>query len=195
VAFEIRPNNLVAVAPGAGIRKRDQYWASIESNPWPWLSRFYTEVAWGDRVDVANNRVGKGAYIGTTANMRPHSRLELEYRIDNDWIDSIEAVEGSDRIIAQRSQQLLAFWHFTARDGVRTIWQQSWIRRAPSLWNEPVSSRQKSDTLSVVYGHRRGLYLTLYLGATFGRTEDADTGFRRYQSEVFAKGSWTFDVF
>jgi len=195
VSFEYRPNNLVAVAPDAGIRKRDQYWASIESNPWPWLSRFYTEVAWGDRVDVANNRVGKGAYIGTTANMRPHSRLELEYRIDNDWIDSIEPVEGSNRIIAQRSQQLLAFWHFTARDGVRTIWQQNWIRRASSLWNEPVSHRERQDTVSIVYGHRRGLYLTMYLGATFGRTEDADSGFRRYQSEVFAKGSWTFDVF
>ena len=94
-----------------------------------------------------------------------------------------------------RAQQVLALWHFSARDAVRTIWQSNWIRRAPSLWNEVVSHREKSDTFSVVYGHRRGLYLTMYVGATFGRAEEADTGFRRYQSEVFAKGSWTFDVF
>ncbi|APV50336.1 hypothetical protein BWI17_11920 [Betaproteobacteria bacterium GR16-43] len=195
LAMEWRPNNNIAVQKDGGMRKRDQMWVSIESNPWPWLSRFYTEVAFGDRVDVANNRTGRGAYIGTTANFRPHPRLEFEYRIDNDWIDSLEPVEGSKRILAQRAQQVLAYWHFTARDAVRTIWQSNWIRRSPSLWNEPVSSREKSDTLSVVYGHRRGLYLTFYVGATFGRTEDADSGFRRYQSEVFAKGSWTFDVF
>jgi hypothetical protein len=192
---EIRTNNLVAVRPGGGLLKRDQFFIGMESNPAPWFSRFYTEVAYGDRVDVANNRVGKGAYIGMTSNLRPHPRLELEYRIDNDWIDSKEPVEGPKRILTQRAQQLLALWHFSARDSLRTIWQSSFIRRSPSLWEEAVSAREKSDTLSVVYGHRRGLYFTVYLGATFGRTEDADAGFRRYQSEVFAKGSWTFDVF
>jgi hypothetical protein len=194
LAMEWRPNNNVAVRPGGGMRKRDQLWFSIDSNPAPWFSKLYAEIAAGDRVDVANNRTGTGAYIGVTANLRPHSRMELEYRIDNDWIDAKEAVEGSKRIITQRSQQLLALWHFTARDSVRTIWQSSFIRRAPSLWEQPVSAREKSDTLSVVYGHRRGLAFTVYLGATFGRTEDADAGFRRYQTEVFAKGSWTVDL-
>lgn len=194
VWVEARVNNLVAVREGGGLRKRDQFYFAIESNPASWFARFYTEVAYGDRVDVANNRVGRGAYVGVTANLRPHERLELEYRIDDDWIDSLEPVEGSKRIIGQRSQQLLALWHFSARDSLRTIWQSSWIRRAPSLWDTPVTSREKNDALSVVYGHRRGLFFTFYLGATFGRSEDADAGFRRYQSEVFVKGSWTFDV-
>jgi hypothetical protein len=118
----------------------------------------------------------------------------VEYRIDNDYIDALEPVEGSKRIIAQRAQQVLAIWHFTARDSLRAIWQASWVKRAASLWEEPVSHREKSDTLSVVYGHRQGIGFTVYVGATAGRSLDADTGFRRRQSEVFAKGSWTFDV-
>ncbi len=145
---EVRINNLVAVRPGGGLRKRDQFFIGIESNPASWFSKLYSEIAVGDRVDVVNNRVGRGAFINFSANLRPHPRAEVEYRIDNDWIDS----------------------------------------------KQPVSAREKSDTLALVYGHRRGLAFTVYLGATFGRTEDADAGFRRYQSEVFAKGSWTFDV-
>jgi hypothetical protein len=194
VWLEWRPNNLVAVREGGGLRKRDQLYAGIESNPAGWFSRLYSEIAWGDRVDVANNRVGRGMYFGLAANVRPHQRAEVEYRIDNDFIDALEPVEGSKRIIAQRAQQVLAIWHFTARDSLRAIWQASWVKRAASLWEEPVSHREKSDTLSVVYGHRQGIGFTVYVGATVGRSLDADTGFRRRQSEVFAKGSWTFDV-
>jgi hypothetical protein len=166
----------------------------VESNPASWFSKVHAEVAYGDRVDVANNRVGKGLYAMFAANVRPHARAELEYRIDNDFIDSREPVEGSKRILAQRAQQVLAIWHFTARDSLRAIWQANGVRRAPSLWESPVSSREYSDAQSLVYGHRQGIGFTVYAGATRGRSLDADPGTRRRQGEVFLKGSWTFDV-
>ena len=191
---EVRVNNLVAVRPGGGLRKRDQVFVGIESNPFPWLAKFYSEVAYGDRVDVANNRVGKGAFVTVQANLRPHPRAELEYRIDNDHIDSLDQVEGAKRIITQRAQQLLALWHFTPRDSVRLIWQELWVRRARSLWEEPVSSREENNTVSLVYGHRRGIGTSFYVGATWSRALDMDSGSRRRQAELFAKGSWTFDV-
>jgi hypothetical protein len=191
---EVRVNNLVAVRPDGGLRKRDQVYFGIESNPFPWFAKLYSEVAYGDRVDVANNRVGRGAFVTVQANLRPHPRAELEYRIDNDHIDSLEEVAGSKRIYTERAQQLLALWHFSPRDSVRLIWQERWIRRAPSLWEEPVSSREDNTTVSLVYGHRRGIGTTFYVGATWSRALDADTGFKGYQAELFAKGSWTFDV-
>ncbi|HEY4999164.1 MAG TPA: hypothetical protein VII36_08480, partial [Usitatibacter sp.] len=76
----------VAVREGGGIRKRDQFYLSIDSNPFPWFSRLFAETAFGDRVDVANNRVGRGVYYSIQANVRPHERAEVEYRIDNDFI-------------------------------------------------------------------------------------------------------------
>ena len=191
---EVRINNLVAVRPGGGLRKRDQFFIGIESNPFPWLAKLYSEIAVGDRVDVLNNRVGKGAFVTVQANLRPHPRAEVEYRIDNDTIDAYESVPGSRRIITQRVQQVLALWHFSARDSVRTIWQAMSVRRAPSLWEESVSAREDSKTISVVYGHRRGIGTSFYLGATFSRARDPDEGIRRHQAEVFAKGSWTFDL-
>ncbi|HYC38403.1 MAG TPA: DUF5916 domain-containing protein [Usitatibacter sp.] len=191
---EVRINNLVSVGEGAGIRKRDQLYFGIESNPFPWWAKLYSEVVWGDRLDVTNNRMGKGWFVTFQANLRPHPRAEVEYRIDDDVVDHHDAVEGSKRIIHQRVQQLLALWHFSARDSLRTIWQETSFKRAPSLWVVPVASREDSSTLSVVYGHRRGIGTSFYVGATFSRDRNPDVGFKRYQAEVFAKGSWSFDV-
>jgi hypothetical protein len=191
---EVRINNLVGVREGGGLRKRDQFFVGIESNPFPWFAKLYSELAYGDRVDVANNRVGKGAFFSLQTNLRPHERAELEYRIDNDTIDSRQPVEGSKRIITNRIQQVLALWHFSARDSLRTIWQYTSIRRAPSLWEVPVPSREDTQTASVVYLHRRGIGTSFYLGATWTRSREPDSGFKGYQLELFAKGSWAFDV-
>ena len=57
-----------------------------------------------------------------------------------------------------------------------------------------MSARDDSSTVSVVYGHRRGIGTSFYVGATFVRNRDPDAGLRHYQAEVFAKASWTFDV-
>ncbi len=194
LAIEYRPNNLVGVREGGGLRKREQLFFMIDSNPFPWFAKLYSEIAIGDRVDVFNNRLGKGAFFTVQANLRPHPRAEIEYRIDNDHIDSREPVEGSDRILLQRVQQLLAIWHFSSRDSLRAIWQLDSRRRAPSLWEDPVSHYERYETVSLTYGHRRGLNATLYVGATVARALDPDAGVKSYQAEVFVKGSWTFDV-
>ena len=194
IAMEARIDNQVAVRPGGGLRKRDQGYVSIESNPFPWFALLFAELAFGDRVDVINNRVGKGTYLGVRANFRPHPRAELEFSFDNDIIDAREEVEGSRRILHQRVQQLLAIWHFTARDSLRTIWQSASVRRTPSLWEEPVSPKEKSDALWLVFSHRRGLSSAFHVGASHARTRDPAAGVKRDQSEVFAKWSWTFDV-
>ena len=196
---EVRPNNLTAVREGGGLRKRDQYYLGIESNPFPWLARIFAEIAYGDRVDVFNNRVGPGHFYSVQATLRPLDRAEIEYRIDNDTISLRNPAEGpipegSHRILRQRIQQLVAIWHFGPRDSLRAIWQETSTARAPSLWEFPVSARDNEDRVSLVYGHRRGVGTTFYLGANFARVRDADGGARNYQAEVFAKASWTFDV-
>jgi len=194
ILLEYRPNDLVAVRPGGGTRKRDQGYFSIESNPFPWLARFFIETAFGDRLDVYNNRIGRGAYASVQASLRPHPRAEVEYRLDNDTIDALEPVEGSKRIIGQRVEQLLAIWHFSARDSLRTIWQSTMIKRAPTLWEMPVSGREETATLSLVYGHRQRIGTAFYVGTNLTRTRNAFGPEKGYQAEFFAKASWTFDV-
>ena len=195
ISFEARPNDRIVVRAKGGALKRDEVVVAVESNPFPWLSRIYVEGAFGDRVDFANNRIGRGAFMGMTANLRPHPRAEVEYRIDHDHIDSLEPVAtGSKRILSETSQQLLALWHFSARDSLRTIWQASTVKRGVALWQQPVASRDTAATVSIVYGHRRGLGTSVYFGTTFGRQRDPDGSVKKYQAEVFVKGSWSFDL-
>jgi hypothetical protein len=196
VAIEARPGDRVVTRAQGSVLKRDEVMLSVETNPFAWLARLYVEADVGDRVDFANNRIGRGAYYGITANTRPHPRAELEYRLDHDHIDSrAPGLQGSRRILSETSQQLLALWHFSARDSLRTIVQASVVKRAPSLWERPVSARDDAKAISLVYGHRRGIGTTFYVGATFGRQRDPDGLVRSYQSEVFVKGSVAVDVF
>jgi hypothetical protein len=191
--FELRPNNLVAVQPGPP-RKRDQLYAAFESNPFAWLAKIHTEFVWGDRLDVANNRIGQGSFVTLQLSMRPHARFELEYRIDNDIVNSREATVGSNLIIGQRVQQVVSYWHFTARDSVRLIWQDVRVHRSPSLWTVPVAAREASETVSVVYGKRIGIGKSFYVGTTYSRNRVPDFGVKSDQLEVFTKASWSFDV-
>jgi hypothetical protein len=191
--IEARPNSNVAVEPGAP-RKRDQLSTGVESNPFPWLAKIHLEYTWGDRLDVANNRIGRGYVYDVQINLRPHPRAEIEYKLDDDVVNSREPVEGSPMIIGQRAQQLVAYWHFTAIDNVRLIWQGVGIRRAPSLWTTPVAARENQQRVSVVYGHRVGIGKTFYVGANFERDRIPDLGVHSDKLEIFTKASWSFDV-
>jgi len=193
LTLEFRPNDKVTVRPGGGARKRDQVDINIDSNPAGWFPRLYAEYAYGDRVDVYNNRVGRGGAYSLIANLRPHPRMELEYQMNGDFIDSKESVEGSSRILNERVQQLLMYWHFTARDSLRATWQSQMIRRAPSLWTFPVAARENMETMSVVYGHRPTIHTTFYVGANFSRNRVPDAQLKSYQTEIFAKGSLAFE--
>ena len=193
LTLEYRPNDKVTVQKGGGARKRDQVDINIDSNPAAWFPRLYAEVGYGDRVDVYNNRIGRGAVYVLTANLRPHARMELEYQLNGDFIDSKEPVEGSSRILNERVQQLLMYWHFTARDSLRATWQSQMIRRAPSLWTIPVAARENLETVSLVYGHRPTIHTSFFVGANFSRNRIPDLQVKSYQTEVFAKGSIAFE--
>ena len=194
LSVEMRSNDKVVARRGGSVLKTDQLVLVADSNPFPWLSRLHFETALGDRVDYANSRVGRGAYVGMMVNMRPHERAEVEWRLDHDFIDARGALDGSKRVLAETSQQLLALWHFSARDSARAIVQSSTVRRSPSLWLQPVSSGDHASTVSLVYGHRRTIGTTFYVGATFGRQRDPDGAIRANQAEVFVKASWGLDV-
>jgi hypothetical protein len=190
ITIEYRPNQKVRVANEGTPLKRDQFYASVESQPFNWLPYVYAEVATGDRVDVVNNRTGKGTYIGANARLRPHNRIEIEPRIDDAWVDSRENVEGNKRIIHERAMQIVGIYHVTAQDSARVIWQRGFVRRSPSLYTSAVQPIERNQTVSLVYAHRRSLNATVYLGATVGRVQEPDSGFQRDQKEIFAKVSW-----
>ena len=191
---EYRPNQQVRFRNTGQPLKRDQVFFWIDATPGTWLSSFYIETAIGDRGDVANNRVGKGYYIGSNATIRLFDRWELQPRIDESVIDTREDVQGSKRIIRERAFQLTSIYHFTARDSLRLIAQYNGVRRAPSLFESRVSPFDKSETASLVYAHKRGLGNNLYVGFNSSRSLDPGAGYERRINEVFVKASLSFDL-
>jgi hypothetical protein len=193
--LEWRPRDLVRARESGAPLKRDQFYVNVESNPGKVISYFFAEFLRGERFDVTNNRITDGYFFNATATIRLTDRWEIEPRIDNGVLTSKESVPGSNRILQERAVQVKSVYHLSPRDTLRLIGQYNAVRRAPSLFDVAgVSPFEKTETLSLVYGHRRGLGTNFYVGATASRSLEPSAGFRRRQSEIFAKWSWAFDL-
>jgi hypothetical protein len=194
VVVEWRPRDLVRARETGAPLKRDQFFMNIESNPGKIITYMYAEFLSGERFDVSNNRITDGYFFNANATIRLSDRWELEPRIENSVLDNKRTAPGSNRILLERAVQLKAVYHFSSRDTLRFIGQYNAVRRAPSLFESSVSPFEKTETVSLVYGHRRGLGTKFYVGATASRTLDPGAKFTRKQSEIFAQWSWAFDL-
>ncbi len=194
IGIEWRPNTRVRVRTEGDALKRDQFFVFVESSPGTWLSRYYIEIAAGDRADVSANVIRRGYYIGANATLRLSDRFEIEPRIDESVMGSTVFVNGSDIALRERALQLTSVYHFTARDNLRLIGQYSSVKRQSAFYAAPISANEKTETLSLVYGHLRSLGTNVYVGATTSRSIDTSAVFKRRQNEVFVKVSWAFDV-
>ena len=193
-SVEWRPNTRVRFRNEGGSLKRDQAFISIASSPGTWLSRFYVETAIGDRADVSANRIRRGYYIGANATLRLSNRFEIEPRIDESVMGPKILSAGNEVARRERAVQITSVYHLSARDNLRLIGQYSSVKRESAFYPAPVSASEKTETLSLVYGHLRTLGTNIYVGATTSRTLDASSNYSRRQNEVFVKVSWAFDI-
>ena len=194
IGFEVRSNVKVRFRNEGEPLKRDQFYMYIDSSPGAWLSHYYVETAIGDRADVGANKMRRGYLVSANANLRLTDRLEIEPRIDESIMGTRILASGPERALHERAVQLTAVYHFSARDNLRLIGQYNSVKRGLRYYDEVVSPHEKTETLSVVYGHLRGLGTNFYVGATTSRSLDAAADFKRRQSEIFMKVSWAFDV-
>ncbi len=194
IGIEWRPNTRVRVRTEGDALKRDQFFVFVESSPGTWLSRYYLEMAVGDRADVSANVIRRGYYIGANATLRLSDRFEIEPRIDESVMGSTVLANGRDIALRERALQITSVYNFTVRDNLRLIGQYNSVKRQPAFYSAPISVNEKTETLSLVYGHLRSLGTNVYIGATTSRSIDTSAVFKRRQNEVFVKVSWAFDV-
>ena len=194
VGIEIRKNVRVRFRNEGEALRRDQFFMFIESAPGTWLSRYFIETAIGERADIAANKIRRGYFIGGNATIRLSDRFELEPRIDESIMGSTTLATGTERALHERAVQLTGVYHFTARDSLRVIGQYNSVKRGAAFYTTPVSASEKSETLSLVYGHLRGLGTSVHVGANTTRSVEPAVQFKRRQDEVFVKVSWAFDV-
>ena len=194
IGIEWRPNTRVRFRNEGDTLKRDQFFAFVESSPGSWLSRFFIETAIGERADVSANAIRRGYFIGANATLRLSDRFEIEPRIEESVMGTSVLATGGEIALRERAVQITSVYHFTARDNLRLIGQYNSVKRGQKFYTTPVSAVDKTETLSLVYGHLRSLGTNIYVGANTSRSIDSSASFKRRQNEVFLKVSWSFDI-
>jgi hypothetical protein len=196
IAFgaEARPYQQVRFRESGAPLKRDQFELWTDWTPATWLSNLNAGITFGDRGDVANNRIGRGYAIYSNATIRLFDRWEILPRVEESVINTRDDVPGSKTIVRDRAFQLTSVYHLTARDSIRYIQQYNGTRRAPSLYESRVTPFNKSDVVSIVYAHTRSLGTSLYIGINSSRDLDPAARFTRRINEVFLKASFALDL-
>lgn len=194
IGIELRKNVRVRFRNEGEALRRNQFFIFVESAPGTLLSRYFIETAIGERADIAANKIRRGYFIGGNATIRLSDRFELEPRIEESIMGSTILATGAERALHERAVQLTGVYHFTARDSLRVIGQHNNVKRGAAFYTTSVSASEKSETLSLVYGHLRGLGTSVHVGANTTRNAEPAAQFKRRQDEVFVKVSWAFDV-
>lgn len=150
------------VRPGGALHE-ERFWKTfVVVTPAPWIPFLEFSGRAGHVVDVEADRLRKGGDASVVLTMRPHARLELEPR------GSIARyVENGRRAYRETTAQVLAVWHFDARQTLRAIVQRTTQdRRAePGL----DAYRDAVNEGSLTYAFRQSSGSVLYVGAARSR--------------------------
>ncbi|MCV2370663.1 carbohydrate binding family 9 domain-containing protein [Paucibacter oligotrophus] len=158
----------------------------FESNPNAWLTLLSAELAWGRRLDVEADRLGRGASLMLQAKLRSPlpwgAWLELEQQLGQSFVRNALA----QRSFTETNAQTLAVLHLSARDSLRAIAQQTRYQRLAEA--NLLAADERSRHLSLVYQHRQGLSRVLSLGLVSALDRPA----QQRNTELFAKAAFAF---
>ncbi len=139
------------------------FWqGDLTFTPAPWIPFAVASVRVGRLSDVLANEVRPGGDFTLSLTTRPLPRLEFEPRWSTAWLD-----HGGARAYRESAAQVLAVWHFDARQTLRAIVQHSALDRKPEAL---VAEAHEDATVgSLTYAWRRSTGTVLYLGASRSR--------------------------
>ena len=128
----------------------------------------HAELQWGQLADVAANQVRPGGKASLSFNTRPLVRLELEPSLGYAWLN-----QDGRQVYGEAAHQVLARWHFSARQSLRAIMQYTELNRMaePARAGLPTLAAQHNagTTGSLTYAWRESAGTVLYLGASRSR--------------------------
>ena len=146
--------------------------AGLTITPATWVPLLNAEWKWGRLADVQDQRLRPGGDASLTLTTRPLPRLELEPSLHHAWLRG-----NGQAVYAESGHQLLARWHFSARQTLRAIVQYTALERQGL-------PAQQGTTGSLTWAWRQSAGTVLYVGAA--RSRDGLQAVSR-SNEVFVK--------
>lgn len=176
---------------GGRLLKRDQVYFEASLSPSPVLARVnaYGEV--GGQFDYANARVGRGAFLGTSATVRPGEHLTLQLNAERQWVNGARGSRRGHLFTAQTAR-LKAVYVLSARAFLRAIVQWEDVRQNGDLYPFPVPPRSGGLRSSLLYAYRLNWQTLFYVGAGDDRTLDPSGRRLPAGRQVFFKVSYAF---
>ena len=173
----------VRAAPGAPLLQQRYLRSVLVFTPGAWAPLLTAELQWGRLADVSAQQVRPGGKASLTVNTRLLPQLEVEPGLGYAWLN-----HAGRRVYAESAHQLLARWHFNARQTLRAIVQYTALDRQAEtgLGQLPAVASQQwaSTTGSLTWAWRQSAGTVLYVGAARSRqgTQQVSRG-----NEAFVK--------
>ncbi len=165
---------------------------TIVIRPGKVVSQISLRGAFGDEIDFANDRLGEGATVRLSANIRPSDHLELALNADRRWLD-VATEEGlGGRLFTADVARLRATYTFTARSWLRLIGQWVTTDRDPRLYTFEVDDESGSFGGSAVFAYKLNWQTVLFVGYGDNRELDDLDRLEPSDRQAFFKISYAF---
>jgi Domain of unknown function (DUF5916)/Carbohydrate family 9 binding domain-like len=161
---------------------------SLRAVPHQRLPALGLEGSIGEKVDYAQGRLGNGGRLAISGTTRPTDHLELQASTTREWLDL-----DHGRLFSATVDWLKLTYTFTARSLVRVIAQQTEVTRDGSLYAGAVQARDRSRSLSALYGYKLNWQTVFFVGYGDASLTPPDASrLVRESRSLFMKVSYAF---
>jgi hypothetical protein len=163
----------------------------LSATPSRRVSRVSLGLVYGQQIDYANTRVGRGGDLNASITLRPVDRLSIQFSGEHQWQDSRRG-DHEGRLYTADVARLKAIFTFSARSYLRAIVQWNGVHADPKLYPYPMPAESGDLNASLLYTYRINWQTVLYVG--YGDDQQVDPFGRLRQSgrQVFFKVSYAW---
>ena len=180
------------VRAGAGVLPRRQGIYSFKIHPSRRIANVTITGVFGDEVDFAQARVGRGRMTSIVATLNPTTHMELRVNREHRRLDLTSRNSTSGRLFTAEVSRVRATYTFTPRIFVRGIGQYVTTDRNRDLYATVVVPRSGAFAGSLLFAYRWNWQTVLFLGYGDNRTLVDPNSLERVDRQVFAKMSYAF---
>jgi hypothetical protein len=183
------------VRTGARLFDSDYFVVNAQMSPTLAFGNFGLDLTLGDDVDVANERLGRGATVVLRFTVRPTDHLSLQVNGSRRWLDVSPTGGGprDQRLFTAEVARLKATYTLSSRAFLRLIGQRIRNEFDPALYSVSVPERDESFSGSALFAYKLNWQTVLFLG--YGDDRELAAASDRLEPalrELFFKISYAF---
>lgn len=132
------------------------------------VSRIIPQVSFGgwagEDIDFFNNRVGRGARVNLSVNLRPTTRLTMSASTTVQWLSERNDLGDEGRLFTAQIERLRAQYMFSPRMFVRAVVQNQRTSSNPLIYGVDLPLRDGSLSSQLLFAYKVNWQSVLYVG-------------------------------